>query len=188
MNTVHKQKNKGFTLIETLVAISILLVATTAPLTFAQSSLRASFLARDQIGAFYLAQDVIETIKNQRDNTGLGPHTTWLDGLPDQCEPTGVGSTKVCNFDTAQSTINVTTCPATGCTAPLFFKADDQQYVLSSGSGRTVSKYIRTIYVTEIEANQEAQIVVEVKWNSSYFGIKRIVVQENIYNWIPQYR
>ena len=36
-------------------------------------------------------------------------------------------------------------------------------------------------------ANKEAQIVVEVKWESNFFSEKRIVVQENIYNWVPQY-
>jgi prepilin-type N-terminal cleavage/methylation domain-containing protein len=61
-NTIRT--SSGFTLIETLVAIFILVLATTGPLSFAQSGLRASFVARDQVVAFYLAQDAIETIKN----------------------------------------------------------------------------------------------------------------------------
>lgn len=182
MNINQTQKNsKGFTIIETLVAISILLVATTGPLTFAQSSLRASFLARDQIGAFYLAQDAIETIKNIRDNAGLHGDP-WLDGLG-YCSPSSGG---MCNMETGPSSgINTLTC-TNGCT-PLYYASSTREYVLSGGSGRSISKYTRTIYVNEIIPNQEAQIVVEVKWDSNFFSNKRIVVQENIYNWVPKY-
>ncbi len=194
MNHSNGQKNnknqKGFTLIETLVAIFILLISTTGPLTFAQSGLRASFLARDQIGAFYLAQDVIETIKNLRDNTGLsGASSDWLGGIPLECRPESVGVTKVCNMDTAQSGVfNTIACDfEEGCTTPLYYENASRQFVVASGpsSGLTASKYTRTIYLIELEDNREMQIVVEVKWESNFFSEKRIVVQENIYNWVP---
>lgn len=179
-------KEKGFTIVETLVAIAILLVATTGPLTFAQTGLRASYLARDQIGAFYLAQDAIETIKNVRDNRGLAGSPNWLSGLGD-CTPTGVNSTVVCNMDTALTTvINTVDCGSTSC-APLYYDSVKRQYVLNSGPNRTVSKYTRTIYITELVDDREAQIVVEVKWDSNFLAEKKVVVQENIYNWIPRY-
>jgi prepilin-type N-terminal cleavage/methylation domain-containing protein len=63
------QHKRGFTIMETLVAILILLAVITGPLAFIQSGLRASFVARDQIVAFYLAQDAMEAIKNILDNT-----------------------------------------------------------------------------------------------------------------------
>jgi type II secretory pathway pseudopilin PulG len=190
MNDIHTQKNisekKGFTIVETLVAIGILLTAITGPLTFAQSGLRDSFLARDQIAAFYLAQDVIETIKNIRDNTSLQASSSyWLNDLG-TCKPSNVGTTVVCNMDTAQSSVNTVICPSNIC-APLYYDSVTKQYTVDSGPNRTVSKYTRTIYVTELVANQEAQIAVEVKWDSNFFSIKRIVVQENIYNWVPKY-
>jgi prepilin-type N-terminal cleavage/methylation domain-containing protein len=185
----NSSKQTGFTIIETLVAITILLVATTGPLTFAQSGLRASFLARDQIGAFYLAQDVIETIKNIRDNRGLAGTGGWLNGLV-ACKPTAVNSTVVCNMDTAQSdNIHTRSCSDTGCDTPLFYDSTEKQYVLyeNNQADRTESKYTRTIYITELVAGQEAQIVVEVKWDSNSFSDKSVVVQENIYNWVPRY-
>jgi prepilin-type N-terminal cleavage/methylation domain-containing protein len=193
MKHFYIQKNnsekKGFTIIETLVAISILLVAITGPLTFAQSGLQASFLARDQIGAFYLAQDAIETIKNIRDNTGLaGSSSYWLAGLGN-CKPDNLGETIVCDMDTAQTQIHTQSCSSTDGCDPLYYDSTEKQYVLykNSNPDRTVSKYTRTIYITELVANQEAQIVVEVKWNSNLLSHKSIVVQENIYNWVPRY-
>lgn len=184
------QKNKttqqgGFTIIETLVAIFILLVSTTGPLSFAQSGLRSSFLARDQVTAFYLAQDAIETLKNIRDNNNIayrnGDDTVlWLGGFG-MCEPKTKGNPVMCNLDTGQSeNILTVSCGIQGC-SPLYYDADSRQFVVDQRSIGEPSKYTRTISVTEIIPNREAQIIVEVKWDSNFFSSKRIVVQENIY-------
>lgn len=60
--------NKGFTIVETLVAITILMISIAGPLTIAQKSLTAANQAKDQVTASYLAQDLMEYIKNARDN------------------------------------------------------------------------------------------------------------------------
>ena len=61
-----RNSNAGFTLIESLVAISILLLSISAPLTIASKGLASSFFARDQITAFYLAQDAVEYIRDRK--------------------------------------------------------------------------------------------------------------------------
>jgi type II secretory pathway pseudopilin PulG len=58
---------KGFTLLEALVAISILMVAVSAPITIAQKGLASAVYSKDQMIASYLAQDAIEYVKNLRD-------------------------------------------------------------------------------------------------------------------------
>ncbi len=177
---------KGFTLIETLVAIFILLISTTGPLTFTQSGLRSSFLARDQVTAFYLAQDAIEIIKNLRDNEGLNPTTGWLDRL-DDCKPVGAIGTKIsCNLDinTTNGSVRTTSCAGGAC-SPLRYDSSTRQFLLAAGD--SVSKYTRTIYLTELVLDRELEIVVEVSWESNFFGEKRIVAHENIYNWVQIY-
>lgn len=81
-NFINKNLNKekdGFTIIETLVAITILMIAIAGPLTIAQKSLMASIYARDQVIASYLAQDGMEYMLNQRD---ISSFETWLnDGV-----------------------------------------------------------------------------------------------------------
>jgi len=67
-------KNKGFTLIETLVAVSILMISIAGPLTIAQRSLKASIYAKDQVTASFLAQDMIEQIKRDKGTNGFD---TW---------------------------------------------------------------------------------------------------------------
>ncbi len=68
----------GFTLVETLVAITILLLAIGGPMFAVSQSLKSSYYARDQITAFYLAQDAIEYIRNLRDENAL-TGGTWSD-------------------------------------------------------------------------------------------------------------
>lgn len=63
-------KNKGFTLVETLVAIAILMISIAGPLTIANKSLTAAVYARDQVEASFIAQEVVEKIKNDRLNGG----------------------------------------------------------------------------------------------------------------------
>lgn len=66
----------GFTILETLVAISILVLALTAPLVIVSQALKSSYFSRDQITAYYLAQEAIEYIRNKRDNQGLNASAT----------------------------------------------------------------------------------------------------------------
>src|ERR1035437_7381734 len=74
--------SSGFTLVETLVAIAILMIAIAGPLTVAEKGLSASIYARDQLMASYLAQDAMESIKNIVDSNELdkanGGTTDWL--------------------------------------------------------------------------------------------------------------
>lgn len=69
-------RQAGFTLIEALVAISLLMVAISSPMMLAQKGLSSSILSRDQMIASFLAQDGIEAIKNIRDFTAINQEKT----------------------------------------------------------------------------------------------------------------
>ncbi|MDE1975435.1 MAG: prepilin-type N-terminal cleavage/methylation domain-containing protein [Patescibacteria group bacterium] len=83
MNTPRKQK--GFTIIETLVAITVLMIAVAGPLVVASKGLFGALASKDQMTASYLAQESMEVIKNMRDNNvnniTQGNSGNWLDGL-----------------------------------------------------------------------------------------------------------
>jgi Tfp pilus assembly protein PilV len=91
----------GFTLIEALVAIAVLMVAITGPMVLAQKSLSSADLSKDQTTASFLAQDAIEDVLNIRDTIAVSQTTgSWLTGPTLQeflapCICTGVA----CNFD-----------------------------------------------------------------------------------------
>lgn len=194
---IKEKTNRGFTVLETLVAVFILVLAITGPMVFAQSGLRTAFLARDQITAFFLAQDAIETIKNVRDDNALKGND-WLSRITDECsanqsclisvetlyddfgdldgdgDSDGIGDVRI------EKCPNELSCPVLENDSIGRFG-----YTLS-GDGITDSRFTRNVFVREI-ASGELQIVVEVKWTSNVrVDESRIVVQENIYDWVPK--
>ena len=59
---------KGITLIETVVAVGILVAAIAGPMTLASQSLKASRDARNELIATHLAEEGIEVLHSMRDN------------------------------------------------------------------------------------------------------------------------
>lgn len=198
------QNNKGFTIIESLVAIFILILSITGPMAFTQSGLRASFVSRDQITAFYLAQDAIEYIKNVRDNNSLllldvsvgnDPEDGWLDGL-ENCIVTNADTDSGCTVDTLDEVIN--SCGSSsedGCLGsdedgssdtPLKKTGDFGFLGIGTGENSIFSREIRIMPVDSVDiANaNEVEITVIVRWNTNEtIGSRKIVVKESMFDW-----
>jgi prepilin-type N-terminal cleavage/methylation domain-containing protein len=72
MISLHKQpynpSEQGFSLVETLVAITILLLVIVGPLTISSQSARSTSFASEQVIAFFLAQEGLEIIQKGRDD------------------------------------------------------------------------------------------------------------------------
>jgi len=73
--------NKGFTLVETLIAISVLMIAIVGPLTVANKAYTSAIDARNQSEAIFLAQEAMEYIDNMKDNDNQG-NGTWNGSAP----------------------------------------------------------------------------------------------------------
>ena len=78
--TQSVQMKGGFTLVETLVAILILVVALGALFTLASGALYSVRASRNQTTATYLAQESMDYVRNMRDNASLQA-VTWQDFL-----------------------------------------------------------------------------------------------------------
>lgn len=174
---------KGFTILETMVAVFILTLSITGPMVFAQQGLRAAFLARDQITAFYLGQDIIETMKNIRDENALN-NVNWMAGLYDSISTCSSPNPCPIYIDTTEP--NPTAKECVGGVCPMMRLDSNGRFGYETDPSSTESRFKRTTYIEEFSANKEAKIVVEVEWASNVrVGNARILVQENIYNWIP---
>jgi len=68
INKHNSRGDSGFTIIETLVAIAILMISIAGPLAVANKSLTAALYAKDQSTASFLAQEGMEMIRNYKDN------------------------------------------------------------------------------------------------------------------------
>lgn len=159
----------GFTLIETLVAISILVVSIAAPLTIASKGLASAFLARDQITAFYLAQDAVEFVRNTRDENILSS-ANWLSGFPNT---TGLPFT----VDTSDGEMEA--C-SSGVCAPLDYNPATNFYS-QNDSGGSESDFTRIVTITSLNTN-EIVIEVTVEWSAGIFE-RTFSVKENLFNW-----
>lgn len=178
LNTlVHKSSSvSGFTLVETLVAIVVLLLAIVGPYQIATRSLFAAGLARDQITAYYLAQEPIEYLRNLRDRNGLLANGAWLNGLSDCISP------NKCYIDTFNESTDV--CGDGLCATPLSYFPTPGVYAYAGVGTQQQSQFTRVTQMTQINGNIEYAIAVTVSWSRG--GINRtFTIREHIFNWQP---
>lgn len=171
MDAINFKKNKGFTLLEALVAVSILMVAVSAPITIAQKGLSSAIYSKDQMIASYLAQDAIEYMKNRRDYITMNnPDFDWAD-LWDQ-ENLGL-----C-LDEGGCSINTVEDVVDSFSSKQFLVKDDSGFYVTSASS---SKFSRKINITRPAVDEgdddEALITVKVSWggDSNYVEVKTLI-------------
>lgn len=113
-NIRERDNSAGFTIVETLIAITVLMIAIAGPLVIATRSLNTALVSKNQMVASYLAQESMEMIKNQRDanvSAGLG----WLDGFdyPTDCS---LSTNTQCDIDGVDTGFNyIASCQPQGC-------------------------------------------------------------------------
>ncbi|MEK7505864.1 MAG: prepilin-type N-terminal cleavage/methylation domain-containing protein [Patescibacteria group bacterium] len=158
---------RGFTLVETLVAITILLVSIVGPYYIAAKGLFSANVARDQVTAYYLAQEPIEYSRNLRDQNGLRG-LPWLTGL-DNCL-----SGNTCYVDVPNGTIGLCsgTCPV--------IKLDTSTHLYNYLTGNN-SIFTRSTAITTINEHEVA-ISVSVSWLAGTIS-RSFVIRENIFDW-----
>lgn len=174
INKISK-KIKGFTLIETLIAILLLTTAVAGPLTIAAKGLSAALVSRDQMIAFYLAQDAVEYVRFVRDSNKLGG-APWLTGL-DAC--TGADG---CYADPSSAAI--TAC--SGACPPINKNANGSEvYFTYSGGTQTPQNFVRTIRLAPPPTGEitEKVLTVTVSWRAQSGVTRSVVVRENLFDW-----
>lgn len=163
----HAPAARGFTLIETFVAITILLTAIAGPLTIASKGLSSALLARDQITAFYLAQDAIEYVRYKRDTNAL-QGIPWLQGL-DAC----LGA--LCRVDSKEDAI----AACGGACPPLRYNEGSGFFSYSLTDEETL--FTRVVRIDQINAD-EVSLGVTVSWRTGIFD-RSLTVREYLLNW-----
>lgn len=182
---------RGFTLIETLVAIFILTLAITATMTAAQAGLQSSLYARDQITAYYLAEEAMEYVRNIRDTnyqttfnaqTENDPVCTWISnvGGPSECKTIPaecIGGT--CRIDVPNNVMEA--CSGETCR----LKYDEAAgYTYASGAA---SKFIRKINIEPMagptSAPTEIMVTVTMEWKTGPFDVRTFKVRSSLLDW-----
>ncbi len=204
-----KKKNgnkQGFTLVETLVAAAILILAVAGPLVVVGRSLQGHNSAINQTTAEYLAQEAIEIVRNRRDQnlislsksssvpaSSIPPRPWWwpwhLPWPPPWWSPPSPPSGSTDWLDGLNPCFEPNVCRVqatdttflSGNTTPLSLNGDVYGY-----SGGTVTPFQRTVRVRPTGLANERLVEVTVEWELVPGTGRKgtFVAQEYIYNWI----
>ncbi len=159
--------DKGFSLIETLVAVSVLLVSIAGPMTIATKGYGSALYARDQIVAFYLAGEAVEYVRNVRD-TNILNGASWLDGLSSCMDG------RTCSIDVRNASI----AECVGGCSPLLYDEATGFYGASAGDP---SPFTRSVAIAAV-ASDEVSITVTISWRTGVLP-RTFTVREFMLNW-----
>ena len=196
--SIFNFQKRGFTLIETMVAIAILTLSIAGPLYTANRAIVAAETASSQLTATYLAQEGIEYVRMMRDNEYLLAYhagtnissiawTNFLNNpISDLSAITQCIAPNKCILDPVQGVLApLTQCPVSGgqgnCTAPLYLISKgiySEQNVSGTGVLTPFTRSIQAVFVSPADE----RIVSTVSW--SFHGMPyAVTVTDHLTPW-----
>jgi prepilin-type N-terminal cleavage/methylation domain-containing protein len=203
-----KHNSAGFTIIETMVAVTIFSIAITGVITIAAKGGINTYTAKNRLIATYLADEGIELTRGLRDTTVLRLGTPsaltagWLRFANDvtvACSASNPCDIDGANYGGTSGTpfpqmVNVnSSCPVstitgiTGNYCPLYYDTDTGYYnnmgrVGSLGTPGASTTFNRSSVVTWSSNPNELKVVTTVTWTEGGAG-KSLTQTENLFNW-----
>src|SRR3989344_8445575 len=176
---IKRLSSRGFTLVETLVAVMLLSVAVVAPMSLAAKSLGSAYYARDQITAFYLAQEAIEALRSIRDSQILviaqssSGAPDIFGSIPHDNSPFTIDARKI---DPAGAILPCSgSCPA--------LQTDGTLYGYEAGwADSNFTRTVRAYYVGG--SFDEIRVTVTVEWQTGPIQKRTFSISENLYRWV----
>lgn len=195
----YSSPQSGYSLIEVLVAISILLIATVGPMTIASRSLQYAEFSSQQNTAHFLAQEGIEAVMMVREEFGIdeirnsGDSWGWVGaGSGSQLEDCFVSvNPNGCGIDwrNVNNLVRVNDCGTSGDQCRIYFSNSTGRARYSHSSAGGSTPYTRTIYLDDSLPGDQVQVRSVVRWNMHPSGQPQQVVLEtyvhDIYDFIP---
>lgn len=185
----RKKIKEGFTLVETLIAISIFSLSIMAVIFVVSDDIADIGYAKKKVVASYLAKEGVEYIRNLRDAYVLYDPESGQAGWNnfrvkiDPCDTT-TNSEKSCYFvdedlfyDGTMTGISVNACEGS---CPVLYKSPDGGYAYNIAG--SVDGFRREIKTREI-SEDEIEITSEVYWNQES-GVYSTSFSGVIFNWV----
>lgn len=160
-------RKNGFTLLEVIITLFVVIVGVVAVYIASQQSLFYTQNSISQLTAAYLAQEGIEIVRNIRDTNWLN-NRNWDTGLT-ACEASSGG----CEADYGDGSLS----PSGATLIPLNLETTGF-YGYNSG---TPTRFTRRITIGSEPGY--LKVIVLVEWKQKGGGPKSIGIQENLYPW-----
>lgn len=179
-DTYHLTPNRGYSLVEVLIAITVLLIALVGPLTIAHSGLKRANFSKEQTQAIFLAQEGIEGVVKLREDRALSAtsygdlNQVWgnMTALNSLCPSSGSERCGVTVSETG--TIDIYRCGSCGIKYDSSWRVPYKQGV----TGGLDTKYTREL---QINVNDTyAQVWSNVSWGSE--ESQQVTLETFIYN------
>ncbi|MFY9463083.1 MAG: hypothetical protein WAP52_02775 [Candidatus Sungiibacteriota bacterium] len=194
-------KTAGFTLLETVVALTVILAAVVGPVSLITRGLFSFSFSKNKVIAANLAQEGLEIMRLVRENNimcdNLNGPAVWQwnrdpDGMPMHRLQAGVDMQSLMAIRTAPCVTIVTPKISISCSDPLLFESAIQSpnagtYGYASGSGTIFSRCVEITSPpdnpdNDIPASDQMDIVATVTWNE-HGNDRSMKLQERLYNW-----
>lgn len=181
---IRNGKARGYSLVEVLVAITVLLIALVGPLTIAQAGLKRAVNSREQTMATFLAQEGLEAVVKLREDNALNAYpdfdnlnTVWntLTALNGDCtasQPCGV----LIGNDGVITDTSFYRCNATNCI--MRYTAGDRVPYRQNVTTGVTTAYERRIQLDV--ANDRVVVTSTVTWGTR--PDQRVSMQTYVYN------
>jgi prepilin-type N-terminal cleavage/methylation domain-containing protein len=212
----HGFCRRGFTLLETLVAIAIFSVSLLGVLSLMASSITSTTYAKNKIIAGYLAQEGLEYMRNLRDTYVLYDTVGFQDGWSTFETHVGLTGSLCADSNTPKHgcyigdlipssfsshilpavplvepiiSVPITACNDSTCSnGSLLYDSSKGAYVVTSNSPYTTkTSFTRQITVAAVGGTgDEVQVTSTVYWKQGS-GSYNIKLSENLYNWVTKY-
>lgn len=173
-----KKQLQGFSLLEVMAAMSIMIIGMISIVTLMLQSIQTSNVVSDRTISVALAQEVFEVIRNERDSAYLrgepfnyydtSPDCTNLSncviGYPESCIVSSCDAFDVstCNPVPQQAVIQgVSGAPVRYHTNIGYFQTDGFSCTASHGT-----KYLRKFEITRV-SNNKINVCVHIYWNTA---------------------
>ncbi|MCX6813273.1 MAG: hypothetical protein NTV77_02180 [Candidatus Azambacteria bacterium] len=151
----------GFTLMETIVAVGLIVVGLVAALALITTSLFYVSNIQDRLAAANLMAEGIEVVRNIRDNNWI-QNLSWNDGLANGDYQTSYNSTALSPYGGN----------------PLLFDSGSGLYNYSSG---TATSYVRKISIVNL-SSYEIRIIATVTWQRRGITYSSSA-EDHLFNW-----
>jgi prepilin-type N-terminal cleavage/methylation domain-containing protein len=170
---IRNSRARGFSLLETLVALAILTAAVTGPMNLATVSIRSASLAHNNIIASFLAEEGMEIVRAGRDRGAYAGD--WLANI-------GICEAQDCKVDAINTDAPISSCGGIGTCPKIQYESASGSFRHDTGSN---SIFTRSVRITKVgDGSKEIVVTVIVSWKERFLPQdSKVTITTNLSNW-----